>query len=240
MAEEQPQKDWQAEYQKLQAQYTDDMNKVYTVLTQNQQQQPQAPAPPEWDTQDPAKLKEQVEGSLRKTVTDTLAPVVSTLAGHQFEANMGIMRGDARFPYFGKWEPEIRQFAAQVPPGALANLQTLAQLYELVASRHRQELVEEEVQKRLQAQHQPPDTGEVEVEDEEEKEEDVETPAPVPVTPVAPPQAARATVPTQQSRSFRQPQRIRLTREQAYVADKLAMTPKEYAQAMLIDEISLT
>jgi len=234
-------KNWQDEYNKLQAQYTDDMNKVYTALTQNQPQQPVS-EPPAWDTQDPRKLQEQVEGSLRKTVTDTLAPVVTTLAGNQFEANVGILRGDSRFPYFQKWENEIRELAKQVHHGLLANMNTLTNLYQLVISRHQAELVEEEVQKRLQAQaesEKPDDSGEVEVEEDEEEPETPAQPPSPPLPPQPQPSAARSTVAVQQSRGLRAPVKIRLTREEAYMADKLGMTPKEYAQAKELGDIAI-
>jgi hypothetical protein len=242
------QPDWEQQYRALEQQYRGDMEKVYHVLTQAQQQQQARPAPPEepqWDTQDPAALKKQFEASLQKTVVDTITPVMTTLAGNQFEANAAILRGDARFPYFGHWEQEIRQLAAQVHPGQLAKMDTLVNIYQLVASRHAPELIEQEVRRRLaaqEAQH-PPETDDVEVDDGEETEEEKEKPAPaVPVTPQPPPPAAappQRPASVQPARSVRAPQKARLTRDEVYMAERMGLTPKEYWQAKQLGDAEI-
>jgi hypothetical protein len=214
------------------------MGLAYQALQQQQPQQAQ-PEEPLWDTSDPQKLKGQIEDSLRKTVVDTLSPVVTHFSGNQFESNLSILKGDARFPYAAKWENEIRQLAQQVPAALLGKPETVSGLYSLVASRHQQELVEEEVQKRMTAQQQPtePDDGGVEVDDgEEEDEEEKEKPnQPVPQRQPEPqrqPQQVARPQSTQPSRSVRAPQqKLRLTREEAYMAEQMGMSHKEYALA---------
>jgi hypothetical protein len=239
--EQQQEVNWEERYKQLQATYQGDMERVYNVLTQQQQAGQQAPAPEEplWDTSDAAKLKEQVEGSLRRTVAETIAPVMTTFAGNQFEANAGILRADPRFPYFAKWEQEIRQLASQVHPGLLAKMDTLTNIYALVASRHQTELVEEEVQKRIRAQEESKtDSDEVEVEDEEESGNEEEEKSPRPQVP--PPAAVRTRpVSVQPSRSVRTQPRRKLTREEAYMAERLGMTPLEYAKAKDIGDIDI-
>ena len=83
MADEQP--IWEEKYKQLEDQYRKDMGLAYQALQQQQPQQ-QQPEEPLWDTSDPQKLKGQIEDSLRKTVVDTLSPVVTHFSGNQFES----------------------------------------------------------------------------------------------------------------------------------------------------------
>ena len=125
MADEQP--IWEEKYKQLEDQYRKDMGLAYQALQQQQPQQ-QQPEEPLWDTSDPQKLKGQIEDSLRKTVVDTLSPVVTHFSGNQFESNLSILKADARFPYAGKWENEIRQLAQQVPAALLGKPETVSGL----------------------------------------------------------------------------------------------------------------
>lgn len=240
---ENDQVNWEERYKQLEGQYRGDMERVYNMVTATNQQQQPPQEEPLWDTSDPGKLKEQVEGALRKTVSDTLTPVVATLAGNQFESNMSILRGDPRFPYFQQWEGEIRQMASQVAPGLLSRLDTIANIYSLVATRHHGELIEHEVQRRMSAQaDNNPD--EVEVDDDEEETEEEEKPQrPVPppqqLRPPQPQRQASSPMTTQTSRSVRSGVRTRLTREEAYMAERMGMTLKEYAAAKNLGDVEI-
>lgn len=237
---------WRQQHAALQQQYQADMEKVYNVLTTQQQQQPQQPQQPEaepWDVTDPAKLRENVESSMRNTVTQQMAPVVMALANNQYEAHMLAARRDERMPYFGYWENEIRTLAKSVAPGLLAEYNTIANLYKLVQAQHGQELVELEVRRRLAAQQETAQAEEVEVEeDNPELQQSPQTSVapqhspPPPPRQQAPPAQAQG---MQAPRSSRQGVTRRLSREEAHMAERMGMSLREYAQAKDLGDVEI-
>jgi hypothetical protein len=152
-------------------------------------------------------------------------------------------------PYFAHWENEIRQYAQGVQPGLLANYNTIVGLYQVVASQHASELVEIEVKKRLAQQQQQAQSDEVEVEDEPGEEPPGPAPAAAPPRQAVPPQqrpqpsasvgAAASSVGVQTPRSQRTASVRRLTREQAYMAQQMGMSLKEYANALELGDYEL-
>jgi hypothetical protein len=246
--------DWKQRHDQLAQQYQQDMEKVYNVLTQQQQQQPppQPQAPPqepEWDVTDPKQLKQNVEGALRNTINTQLGPVMLQVVQNQFESHMLTAKRDERMPYFAHWENEIRQYAQGVQPGLLANYNTIVGLYQVVASQHANELVEIEVKKRLAQQQQQAQSDEVEVEDEPGEEPPGPAPAAAPPRQAVPPQqrphppapsgAAASSVGVQTPRSQRTASVRRLTREEAYMAQQMGMSLKEYANAKDLGDYDL-
>lgn len=229
----------------LQQQYNADMEKVYNVLTSQQNQQPQAapPQPEPWDVTDPTKLRENVEASMKTTMTQQMAPVVLALANNQYEAHMLNASRDERMPYFRYWENEIRQLAKSVAPGLLAEYNTIVNLYQLVQARHGQELVELEVRRRLAAQQQNAQAEEVEIDDDSEERSNTQLSQP-PAAPQSPPPPTR-NVPAPQAqgmqapRSARQGGTRRLSREEAHMAERMGMSLREYAQAKDLGDVEI-
>lgn len=233
--------------QAIQQQYQQDMEKVYNVLTNQQNQQPQPPpAQPEWDVTDPKQLRENVTQAVTQTISGQMTPVVLALAKNQFEGHMLNAARDERMPYFRTWEQEIRQLAQGVQPGLLAEYNTIVNLYQLVASRHGNELVELEVRKRLAQQQEAQHSDEVEVDDEPSEERSSQvSPPPSPHTPPRLPQPQQQPPPVapvqsmQPARSTRTSSSRRLTREEAYMAQQMGMSLKEYAAAKDLGDYEL-
>lgn len=238
-------------HNQLQAQYQKDMEQVYNVLTAQQQAaqpqaaQPQAPPQPEWDVTDPKQLKQNVESSLQNAMRQTMTPVVLALAQNQYESHMLNAKRDERMPYFATWEQEIRQLAQGVQPGLLAEYNTLVNLYQLVASRHAGELVELEVRKRLAQQQEAQHADEVEIEEDAPSEQQVPLSPPprqqqslsMPPHPSPPPAAPIQSM--QPARSTRTGGVRRLTREEAYMAQQMGMSLREYAEAKNLGDYDL-
>lgn len=235
---------WRQQHAVLQQQYQADMEKVYNVLTTQQQQQPpqQPPQPEPWDVTDPQKLRENVEATMKNTMTQQMAPVVLALANNQYEAHMLNASRDERMPYFRYWENEIRTLAKSVAPGLLAEYNTIVNLYKLVQANHGQELVEMEVRRRIAAQQETAQAEEVEVEDDSEERS----------TQLSPPQAPQASPPPshrqapppqahsmQQPRSQRQGATRRLSREEAHMAERMGMSLAEYARAKELGDVEI-
>jgi hypothetical protein len=220
--------EWKDKHDALQAQYTKDMELVYNVLNTNKSQ---PEVDPGWDVSDGQTLKKQIEESLKKTVVDTLVPVMTTFAGNQFESHVHNAKKDERMPHFTKWENEIRTLLKGVAPGMLANYDTLLNVYSLVASRHQSELIEEEVTKRVAAAKSQDD--DVEIEDEEAES------IPEVKMPVGQGAVGRTVVSSQTSRSVRSASPTRLTREQVRMAELMGMTPRQYAQGLSIEDVEI-
>lgn len=128
----------------------------------NQPNQPAQPAAPAIDPNSVKLTSEDLLGTNPDSVNAKLdklfemkaAPVLGSLyqnmANNAYTAARSMTQ---HFPYFQKYEQEIMQVASRLPAASLADVNAWGNLYRQVVGMHYNEILEEEVQKRLSEQN---------------------------------------------------------------------------------------
>jgi hypothetical protein len=216
-------------------QYARDMNAIQSALIQaaQQAQQQVQPAHPveEDDTWaiDPKKLAAKVEQvaaeKAQRIAQEAIAPARNVYLRERITSNHRDCK--ARLEHFGRYEQEILQlmnaWGQQQGPEVAAAYENWSSAYDIVISRHAQELIREEA-KKLAARRATDDDADEEEETPIEERSPPRSPASPPTPPVS------VAHPRSPMRSTQGKPRIRLTPAQQVAAEVSHMSPEEYAQ----------
>lgn len=190
-----------------------------------QQQQPQQAAEEDDLWADPKKMRAQMQQEAERRAQEiarqTIAPIAQTYLQNTYASNRHAAMGDQSMPHFKKWEQEIFQVLSQVDPGIAARYDAWQAAYQLVSTRHLDEIVQERV---AQARATPS-------EDEGEDEATPTLPTPSHTQPVPQRYDSPAPISNALGRASspvtvkKQP---RLNADEAFYAQVSGCTPEEY------------